>query len=367
MRVVIAAGGTGGHFYPGLAVAHELIKEGIEVRFLVRKKDFVIPILEIEKIDYVTISASGLVRSLSPKNLVAFAELFCGFFQSLAYLLKNRPQILLVMGGYLSFPPALAAKLLGIPVFLHEQNVIPGLANRILGRLANKIAVSFSASKTSFIKPVVVTGNPVRDEFKNLPSSAEVCAKWNLNPKKLTILIFGGSLGAHALNEWIVSSLDSLQTYQDRFQFIHFTGRADEAWVKESYRKSHFQNHVEGYCHDMASAYAVSNLVIARSGASTISELLAVQKPALLIPYPHATENHQVANAKVLMNLEVAQMLEEKPTKPSEFTEILEAFMKNPTTIEQMKKNYQRLILDPFQATQNIVQLLKSLGAGGLT
>src|SRR5258708_6835683 len=164
MRMVIAAGGTGGHFYPGLAVAQALRERGDHVEFIVRRNDYVAPLLERENFGQKEIFASGLNRSLHPKNIRALFKLAIGTLQCFFYFLKRRPQAVLVMGGYLSVPAALAAHRLKIPVLLHEQNVTPGLANQLLGRLASRVALSFEASRPFFKRAAVLTGNPVRIE-----------------------------------------------------------------------------------------------------------------------------------------------------------------------------------------------------------
>src|SRR5262245_55773702 len=199
MNVLIVAGGTGGHFYPGLAVAKALIREGNSVQFLVRKNDYVIPLLERESITYVAISASGLQRRLDPRNLLLPFKLAAGFFQSIAHLSKKRPALMLVMGGYLSVPPAVAAKFLGIPVVLHEQNLKPGLANWMLSFVSHKVAVSFRESEKYFKGQAVYTGNPIRPEFAQLPTRESALAHWGLDSAKKTVLIFGGSLGSKPL------------------------------------------------------------------------------------------------------------------------------------------------------------------------
>ena len=327
MRVVIAAGGTGGHFYPGLAVARALSAEGHSVSFIIKKGDFVLPLLAREKIPYDAISAGGFNRRPDLKNLMVVGKLIAGFFHSFRILSRERPDALLVMGGYLSVPPALAARMRGIPVVLHEQNVLPGLANRLLSRLASRVAVSFPASLSVFGSKAVLTGNPVRGEFFSLPMQSQAREKWGLDPEKKTVFVFGGSMGAHRLNQLVVEAFERLAVFADRHQVLHITGASDVTWVRPRYEKTPFRFYVDSYCHDMPSAYAASDLVICRAGASTVSELMVVGKPAIFIPYPLATGGHQTANAKVLADLGRARVYQQRDLQNGELTVILEGVL----------------------------------------
>ncbi len=299
-KVMVVAGGTGGHFYPGLAVAKELKNSGASVHFVLRARDAVVPLVEKEGFAYSTIMAGGFERKISFKNFLSIAKLKIGCIQSFFLLLRQKPDVVLVMGGYLSIPPALLAKFFGIPVVLHEQNVKPGLANRVLGRWAKEIMVAFDDGKKYFSGHVTVVGNPVRPEFLALPGKKEALFRFDLNPAKKTLLVFGGSLGAHRLNELVVQSLAELRELASGWQILHVTGKADEERTKAAYAELSFAHHVTGYCHDMALAYAAADIIVCRAGASTVSELAVVKKPALLVPYPFASENHQWANALVL-------------------------------------------------------------------
>jgi UDP-N-acetylglucosamine--N-acetylmuramyl-(pentapeptide) pyrophosphoryl-undecaprenol N-acetylglucosamine transferase len=249
---------------------------------------------------YSTILAGGFKRAISIKNIFSVWKLFLGVIKSFFILKRHKPDVLLVMGGYLSIPPALIAKLFKIPIVMHEQNVKPGLANRVLGRWASRIAVAFDEGKASFQGNVIVTGNPVRPEFLSLPSQAEARGRFSLSPAKKTRLVFGGSLGAKRLNDMVVEALNQMKDLVPAWQVIHISGPSEEARVRAAYANSAFEHHVSGYCHDMAAAYAAADVVLCRAGASTVSELAVVKKPALLVPYPFASENHQWANALVL-------------------------------------------------------------------
>jgi len=359
MKIVIVAGGTGGHFYPGLAVAKACLKKEFSVQFIVRRSDYILPFLEREKIPYYEIYAAGLKRSLDPRNILVFIKIFFGWMTSIKIFLLDRPDVVIAMGGYLSLPPAMAANLLRIPVVLHEQNVIPGLANKLLGKMAKRIALSFEKSASTFPPTkITVTGNPVREEFRQMPSQQEALSFYNLDTHKKTILVFGGSLGAHFINFGVAESLSFLKSYATQFQFLHFTGMKDETAIKDVYSQLSFNHYVSSYCHEMEKAYAAADLVVCRAGATTIAELLAVRKPALLIPYPYATAGHQRANANVLADMKAAEVYEEKELQTGDLKKILQKIMDDPFRIDDMRKAYQKNPLNPFHATAKILQLL---------
>jgi UDP-N-acetylglucosamine--N-acetylmuramyl-(pentapeptide) pyrophosphoryl-undecaprenol N-acetylglucosamine transferase len=326
VKIAIAAGGTGGHFYPGLAVARQLLANDHRVFFVIKQGDYVRPLLEREKIPYWAIHSAGLKRSLSLSNVLVPLRLLQGLAGSWSMLRSQKPDVLLVMGGYLSVPPALAARYLKIPVVLHEQNVVPGLANKMLSRIATRVAVSFAPGLSAFGEKATLTGNPVRAEFASLPPASEARSRFNLSPDTKTLLVFGGSLGARRLNELVTDALARLPDYADRVQIIHITGRDDAARMNDRYKKMKFRSFVDGFCHDMPAAYAAADAVIARSGASTVSELLVVGKPALLVPYPLATNGHQTANANVLARRGRAEVREQRDLSVDTLTPLLERF-----------------------------------------
>lgn len=341
MRVLIVAGGTGGHFYPGLSVGKLLVSDRHDVCFVVRVHDAVISMLERENFSFFTIYAGGLQRRLSFKNILSFLKLIVGFLQAPFVLMRFRPHVVLAMGGYLSVPVALVAKLFAIPVVLHEQNVRPGLANRLTQGVARFVALGFEESASYFGPKGVFTGNPVRPEFATLPERETALRHWGLSADKKTLLVFGGSLGAHRVNQLVIEAVKQLGQCKDMFQILHFTGTNDEKWVKEEAQRSGVQVVVHAYCHEMALAYAASDFIVCRAGASTVAELLTVRKPALLIPYPYATENHQLANAKILLNKKVGFIMEEKNLDGATLAAFLKDLIMNFSNVEQMAARFQ--------------------------
>lgn len=310
--VIIAAGGTGGHLYPGIALARELRARGMDPVFVVRKNDAGEEILARENLRFVEIPVIGMPRTISPRLLrFAWFQLE-GFIRTRKILQEMKPVAIAGMGGYISFPVVLTGRLLGIPTLIHEQNAIPGLANRVLSRVASRVAVSFPESVKHFpADRTVVTGNPVRrelfegsldDSFRNL----------GLSEDKFTVLIFGGSQGASRINSVAVNSFALLADLKDRLQYLHITGKKDFEAIETEYRRNGIPGAIMPYLHTIGEAYRAADLIVCRAGATTIAELEMLGKPAILIPFPFATANHQECNAKTLVARGKAVMISEK-------------------------------------------------------
>jgi len=362
MKILVVAGGTGGHFYPGLSVGKALMAKGHRVVFMVRHHDHVIPLLQRENIPFKLISAAGFNRRFDPRNIMAVIKLMWGTFCSFFIILFGRFDGLLAMGGYLSVPPALVGALFRIPILLHEQNSKPGLANRLLSHLSKQVAISFEHSRQFFPDgKSVLTGNPLRPEFSAMPNQKKVREQLKLKSNVLTLLVFGGSLGARRINELIVRAYQNLGPKDLKFQILHYTGKNDFAWVQKAYPDQHDNVVVEEYCHEMSSAYAAADFILCRAGASTISELMVVQKPALLIPYPFATEDHQTINASVLRDWGVAHVLQQKDLDEQKMTQILSEYIQDPSILSEMQKNYENHPMDPSSAVEKMINILNDM------
>lgn len=329
LKIIIAGGGTGGHLYPGVALAEELVRLGADVLFIVKKNDRGIKILKDRKIPYEEITASGFPRRAFHKLFgFVFASL-SGLFASVKLLGKIRPAVVVGMGGYTSFAAVLAGRLMKIPALIHEQNCIPGLTNRILSKFATKIATSFSESQKYFPSgKTILTGNPVRPEILSARRNAAI---FNLDEDKFTVFVFGGSQGASAINYAIVDSLVRLTGYKNKLQFIHATGEKDFEFVADAYRRQSFKSVVQPYIHNIESAYALADLVICRAGATTIGELKCSGIPAIFIPYPHATADHQFYNASAYLSSGgVGEIVIEKDLSPELLVEKIIKYSDNP-------------------------------------
>src|SRR5215469_14657988 len=291
MNVIIAGGGTGGHLFPGIAVAREIqrripgsrilfvgAEQGIETR-IVPKEGF-----ELRTLPVGGIKGLGLVRQF--RNLIGMLS---GVFKAHQILRRFKPDVVIGVGGYASFPLLSAATLGGYPRIVMEQNAVPGLANRVLGRWVDFAAVTDPRTESYFGKRAVVTGNPIRPEFKSIP------AKVHAAP--YTILVFGGSQGAQAINRGVIEALDSLADWKSRLRFVHQTGERQLEDVRAAYASKGFQADVRAFFNDFHQQYAEADLIISRSGATTVAEIKAAGRAAVLIPFPFATDDHQMKNA----------------------------------------------------------------------
>lgn len=351
---LIVAAGTGGHLYPGIAMARSILKQGQQmandpgwdVIFAVRQGDMGKMLLEREGFQVVEFSGQGWPRRISLKTFAFPFKVVAGFCQAWSFLDKRNPRIVAGMGGYLSFGVLVAARLKGIPTLIHEQNVLPGLTNRILGRFVKSVAVSFPESEKYFSnKGVWVSGLPVRAEIGRV-SRAEGRKHFGLTEHRTTLLVFGGSLGASRLNQVASQSWPLLNDLSDQFQVLHIAGERDYACIEAGYKTLPVKAAVLPYCHDMAAAYGAADLVICRAGASTVAELLVAQRPAILVPYPYASEDHQIYNAEVLVQRALAQVILEKDLTPEVLAKRLRPYLEQVERLEELKQRYAMLALD---------------------
>jgi len=316
MTILIVAGGTGGHLYPGIAIAQALQANASvgkpDVRFVVRRGDLGKNVLEREGFAVHEIAGQGWPRTLDGRLLTFPFKSVHGGLQALRLLRQLKPRAVLGMGGYLTFPLLMLAAQRRIFTMIHEQNVVPGAANRWLSRWVSRVAVSFEESLTYFpSKKSWVSGLPVRAEI-GTPDRRAARLKLGLAEDMPVILLFGGSLGARRLNQIALEAWASLIAAGERFQVLHITGEKNYAEVSALYRSIPVPAKVMAFCHEMAFAYAAANVVVCRSGASTVAELEAARRPAVLVPYPHATANHQYWNALTLEKKGHASIIEEK-------------------------------------------------------
>lgn len=340
-RVVIAGGGTGGHLFPGVAVAKELEALGWEeVHFLGTAKGIEARVLPKEGYPLHTIAAEGF-RGRGLRGIRALFKLVVGYFQSLSLFRKLRPQWVLGVGGYASLPGGLAAVSIGIPLFLHEQNVTCGLANWLLAPFAKEVFLSYSGTKGLPKRARVrVTGNPVRRELLEAERDPEF---FGLSPGKKVVLVFGGSQGAKRINEAIIGDMALLSSYRDDLAFIHQTGEGYERGIREAYAQGGLEAYVAPFIYEMGKAYATANLVVCRAGATTLAELTALGKPSLLIPFPHAVGGHQLRNAKALEERGAGVVITEDELTPGVLGERILSLIGNDEALEDMAQKSKEL------------------------
>jgi len=299
--VMIAGGGTGGHISPGIAIADALERSdpGVEVFFMGRRDSIEERLVGRTGRGFVAIPSMGLRRSADIRNIAMPFAVLAGVVGALGALVARRPAVAVGTGGFVSMPPVLAARALRIPVVLQEQNSYPGLATRVLSRWASSVHTSFkeTAAYLPRAREIVLSGNPVRSEFE-ATDRAESRARLGLDPEGAVVLLVGGSRGARRINEAVVSAAGTMAGVG--VQLVVQTGTADVDKVRAAVDEAGVRAIVEPFFDDMATAYAASDLVVSRSGATAIAEIEMVGRPSLLVPYPYATEGHQMKNARAV-------------------------------------------------------------------
>jgi UDP-N-acetylglucosamine--N-acetylmuramyl-(pentapeptide) pyrophosphoryl-undecaprenol N-acetylglucosamine transferase len=331
---IVTGGGTGGHVFPAVTIATELIRRGHQVLYVGSDRGMENRIVPEQGIALKTFRTSGIKNQSPIKILKSAFLLFVATCRSIWMLLLKRPQAVIGVGGYVSAPMCFAAFVLRIPLYLQEQNVSVGLANRALGKLCTKVFLGFEEAKKYFPQgKSIATGNPLRPEFfqKAFPA---------YNPSAGKLLVMGGSQGARAINQAVVDLLGSLPAVE----IIHQTGISDLQAVQDSYRQSGFKGkwQVVPFIKAMDEAYGSASLVICRSGALTVSELIATGRPSLLVPFPRKGQNDQTANAYFLQNRNLAKVVEQGEGFSQRFREaFLQVFQ--PSTLQGMAAGFSQL------------------------
>jgi len=306
MRALIAAAGTGGHIYPGIAVAKEIMRRdpGSEVRFVGTTRGLENRLVPQAGFELSLIDSAGLKSVGTLARARGLAKLPRSFIAARQIIRDFRPDVVIGAGGYVSGPVLLTAALLRLPTIVMESNALPGWTNRTLARFVDKAAVSFEASLPFFRGKGVVTGNPVRREFFEIP--------WRqLDESRFSVLVFGGSQGAHAINEAMAAALPHLEGQRERLRITHQTGEADFEKVRAAYVDAGWGERAEvrRYIDDMVASFAAADLVVCRAGATTTAELIAAGKAAIMIPFPLAADDHQRKNAEALEREGAAKMI----------------------------------------------------------
>jgi UDP-N-acetylglucosamine--N-acetylmuramyl-(pentapeptide) pyrophosphoryl-undecaprenol N-acetylglucosamine transferase len=357
MRCVIAGGGTGGHLFPGIAIAEafEEREAGNEVLFIGTERGIEVRVLAGGRFPLRTIHAMPLKgRSLLGK-INAAGAVPLAVSEALSILKAFRPRIVLGVGGYASGPALLAAGLLGIPRAIHEQNMVPGMTNRILKWFSQRIFLSFEDTENYFPgRKTFVTGNPIRKEFV-------FCLTNRRKEGRFTVLVFGGSAGAHRINEAVMEALSTLREIRSSVRFIHQTGREDFDRVSKRYQETGFDALVKPFFEDMVSQYQASDLVICRAGASTIAELAACGRGSVLIPYPYAAHQHQLVQARRLSDLGACRMIEDRDLNGEGLARSILDLFSHPEELRKMEKAIQR-VSRPEAAREIVEQCYAMIG-----
>jgi len=332
-RIIIAGGGTGGHLFPGIAIARELKKrfDEIHILFVVGRRKMERELVVKTGFEARSIDAEGMLGKGLLKGVKALYKVLISSIQSFTIMRDFKPHLIVGVGGYSSGPVCLVAWFLGIPTAIHEQNSFPGLTNRLLAPLVKKVFISFQETRRYFKRGnLCLSGNPIRDDLIRATP-----VRRGLNGR-FAILVMGGSQGARAINRAVVSALGELKAVGLVPFVIHQTGKEDLRKVIGDYHGLGLDGEVKAFIEDMASAYARADLVICRAGATTIAELAALGKPSILIPYPYAAHKHQDINARVLVGTGGADMIPEKDLNGQSLARKVRRYMENREELARM-------------------------------
>lgn len=342
LRIIIAGGGTGGHIFPALAIANALkkLRPDVEILFVGAKGK-----MEMEKVPeagykIIGIDIAGYNRSSLIRNIGLPYKLVQSYFQVTKILKTFKPDAVIGVGGYSTFPVLRLAQTRGIPTFIHEANSLPGKSNRMLGKRAVQVFLPSEGMEKYFpAEKILVTGNPVRDVFSKNISKEEALAFFGLKMGMKTVFVMGGSLGAKSINETIEENIDVFK--KNNLQLIWQTGKsfAANAAKAEEERTNIWTN---AFINKMEYAYAAADTVVARAGAMTIAEMCVVKKAAIFVPYPFAAEDHQTANALFLVKKNAAMIISDKEVKTLLLPTLLE-LVKNDKHIKEMENNISKM------------------------
>lgn len=344
---LIMAGGTGGHVFPALAVAHALMERKEKVFWLGSKGGMEDDIIRKQNIPFFGIDIKGVRGKGRVSQLFAPFKIISAVFQALRILKKIKPDAVLGMGGFASGPGGLAARILGIPLLIHEQNSVAGMTNKILARFASSVMTAFPNAFSDKVDCKLV-GNPLRSDIAALYYDREI---EKLKSEKVHLLILGGSLGAQSLNETVPKAL-GLLAEDIRPVVRHQTGKNKANDVNEAYFEAQVDAEIFEFIDDMAQAYKWADFVICRAGALTISELCAAGLGAILIPYAHAVDDHQTKNAEYLVSKGAAWLLAQKDLTPNVLSEILQPLLAKTDRINILSEAAYKLA--QISATENV-------------
>jgi UDP-N-acetylglucosamine--N-acetylmuramyl-(pentapeptide) pyrophosphoryl-undecaprenol N-acetylglucosamine transferase len=332
-KVVIAGGGTGGHLFPGIALAEEFItrKEGWNIIFIGTERGLGKKIIPKWGYEHKIIPSAPLKGRSWGAKTIGLITFLRGMLRSIVLLREISPQLVIGLGGYSSGPVLLAAYVLRIKRVIQEQNVLPGFTNRMASKFSQRIFLSWPEETNSFPREKVrVTGNPLRKgvlEGRGTKREA----------KGFTLLILGGSQGANTINKVMIEALKSLDLLKKDLKVIHQTGEGDHLWVTEEYKKKGFKASVHSFIEDMAACYRDAHFVICRAGASTIAEICAWGRASLLIPYPFAADDHQRKNALLLVNKGAGRMIPEETLTGDTMAQEIRSIYQDRRKLEEME------------------------------
>ena len=363
MNVIFAGGGTGGHLIAGLSIAQEISSRfpGANIIFFGTSKKGESGYIGKSGYEFKQIKACKFTSFIRLPVFIIVSLI--GVIYSLINIIRIKPDIIIGLGGYGSALPVVAAYVAGVPIVLIEQNVIPGRANLIIARWADAVLCHWESTKKRFKKAhsVSVTGIPIR---KGIIANEPEIGKnpFGLTSQGKTLLVMGGSQGSQAINKVILQSIPELKALIPDLQIIHLTGKEGCKEAKDVYDNLGISSFVSEFSNDIGAAYRLADLVIGRAGANTIAEISAVGIPAILIPYPYATDNHQYWNAYELARIGGALIIKQDELKPEKLTELVSNLFRNDEELDNMKR-INRSLSKPFAAEQVVDKICQTLEA----
>jgi UDP-N-acetylglucosamine--N-acetylmuramyl-(pentapeptide) pyrophosphoryl-undecaprenol N-acetylglucosamine transferase len=356
MRVLIAAGGTGGHIYPGIAVAQEIMRRdaGSKVRFVGTARGLETRLVPQAGFELSLIDSAGLKNVGRIAQIRGLMLLPKSFLSAVNLIRQFKPDVVVGAGGYVSGPVVLMAALTNRRTLVMESNALPGWTNRRLARFVDRAAVSFEQALPFFRGKGVVTGNPVRREFFEIPAKRR-------EPSQFSLLIFGGSQGARAINEGMIAALPSLESLKSTLRIKHQTGPADFEKVKTAYAAAGWEQQadVRSYIDNMMDDFAAADLMICRAGATTTAELIAAGKASIMIPFPFAADDHQRKNAEALEAAGASRMILQKDLNGERLAEEIHVLVQSPQELDRMEQASRKLARG--DAAKTVVNLIEQL------
>ncbi|MEP7213717.1 MAG: undecaprenyldiphospho-muramoylpentapeptide beta-N-acetylglucosaminyltransferase [Acidobacteriota bacterium] len=354
MRVLIASGGTGGHIYPGIAVAREILRrdENSEVLFVGTARGLETRIVPENGFQLSLINSAGLKNVGVVGKIKGMALLPQSFLEARRIIREYQPDVVVGAGGYVSGPVLMMASWMKIPTLVMDSNALPGFTNRQLARFVDKAALTFPEALPFFGTKGVLTGNPVRREFFDLEPK--------MKSASLCILIFGGSQGARAINDAMIASLPMLEAFKGKIGITHQTGEADFEKVRDAYSRGQLDEaNVRPYISDMVTEFSKADVVICRAGATTCAELAAAGRPSIMIPLPTAADDHQRKNAEAMATAGAAKMILQKDLSGESLAAEIKGFLSNPAILVEMGRAAKTL--GRVDAAEANVDLIESL------
>jgi UDP-N-acetylglucosamine--N-acetylmuramyl-(pentapeptide) pyrophosphoryl-undecaprenol N-acetylglucosamine transferase len=353
---VIACGGTGGHLFPGIAVAEALRERGHNVLLFVSEKEIdSLAISTRSQFRFEKLPTIGLPSIYSPA-IFGFIRRFIESLSRCRSIYQNfKPQVVLGMGGFTSTAPILAGRMRGISTLLHESNAIPGKANRLASKMVRAVLLGFKEAAQFFPQArTEITGTPIRNELQPL-DRVSARQKLGLQPNITTMLVMGGSQGASGINQAMIKSLPLLR--ETPIQVVHLSGARDERQVADHYRRERIPALVASFYHHMEEVYSAADFAIARSGAASLAELASFELPAILVPFPYATEDHQTRNAEIFARAGAAFVMKESELTPELFAQKIRDMIAHPEQLRKMAERSARLA--PRDAAERVAATME--------